>query len=220
MRTPEMFDRRRWLALAASAAGVLALAGCAAYPPVADAYARNPDGTAYSYWRTTTGSFGNAEGRVDWRIARQAWQGREVLASVSPQAGTTLYESGTHAVVAQLNPAGQTVVVYDPPLGPRMPMVVGDRYTTSHKVNMPLAGRSLTMEVQWVVEAHERVTVRAGSFDAWRWAGTNSFGEVERIWTNPGQGLGVIRREITRPASHPQGAGTLTGELIAFQRAN
>jgi len=206
--------------LIASTAAVLALAGCASAPPVAQRYAPNPDGTTYSYWRTTTGSFGNAEGRVDWRIGSQTWQGRPVLASVSPQAGTTLYDPVSHAIVAQLNPAGQATAVFTPPIGPRMPMAVGDRYTTQHKLDMPLAGRSMTMEVQWVVEAHERITVKAGTWDAWRWVSTNSFGEVERVWTQPEQGLGIIRREISRPASHPQGAGTLTGELIEFKRPN
>lgn len=218
MPAPVKFERRRVMGTAAAAV-VLALAGCAASPPVAQRYAPNPDGSTYSYWRTTTGSFGNGEGRVDWRTSSQTWQGRRVLASVSPQAGTTLYDPATHAVVGMLNPAGQTMAIYAPSIGPRMPMTVGDRYTTQHKVEMPLAGRSLTLEVQWVVEAYERITVKAGSFDTWRWVGTNSFGEVERVWTNPEQGLGVVRREITRPASHPQGAGTLKGELIEFKRA-
>lgn len=208
------------LALAALVGGCGMLPGLQpdAGPPRAEHFATMPDGSLHSYWRTATGSLGSGERRIDWTLSRDTWQGRAVLRSVSPQAGTTLYDAQTHAMVANLNAAGEILTTFDPPAGFRFPLVVGDQWTSQHLVTQGQTGRSFTLTMQWAVQAYERITVPAGSFDAWRIVSTDSLGETQRLWSNPNLGLGTIKREVTRPASHPAGAGTLVGELIAVRR--
>lgn len=190
-------------------------AGCATAPPRADRFVEAPIGTVTVYHRQSSGSFGTVDGPVTWRVARAEWQGQPVLASASPQAGTQLYEPGSHAMVAVLNPMGQPTVSYAPPIGVRWPMQVGDQWRTTHEVTLYPSMRKTSVEVNWKVEAHETITVPAGAFKTFRVTTTSSIGESETVWTAPELGLGVVKRHTVRTASHPQGAGELRGELVS-----
>ena len=49
------------------------------------------------------------------------------------------------------------------------------------------------------------VTVPAGTFKAYKVVTTNNLGEVETIWTSPNDGVVIVKRNVVRPATHPQG---------------
>jgi hypothetical protein len=189
--------------------------GCATSSPRAERFVDPPVGTVTVYHRQSSGSFGTVDGPVTWRVARAEWQGQPVNASASPQAGTQFYDPATHGMVAVLNPAGQPMTAYAPPIGPRWPMQVGDQWRTTHEVTLYPSMRKTTVDVNWKVEAHETITVPAGAFKAFRITTTSSVGETETVWTAPELGLGVIKRQTVRSASHPQGAGELRGELLS-----
>jgi hypothetical protein len=48
---------------------------------------------------------------------------------------------------------------------------------------------------------------------------TANFGQVDRYWISPDTGMLTIKRSLTRPATHPQGAEQLDGELISLKVA-
>ena len=204
------------VALAASAL----LAGCASAPPRAERFVAAPAGTAYAFHRRSTGSFGTMDGTVDWTLENREWQGKPVMAQVSPQAGTVMHElsSGSFGYVATLNPRGQTSFTFEPPVGYRYPLELGKSWSSSHKMTLHPSGQVLTWDLSYKIEDYESLTVPAGTFKVWRIAITDNFGQVDRYWIDPDAGIPVIKRTQMRPASHPQGAGTLEGELISLRR--
>lgn len=214
-RTPSAFLPLALTVALTALTGSLAvsLSGCATAPAVAERLETAPVGTVSTYHRRSSGSFGTVDGPVVWRAGTAEWQGRTVVASVSPQAGTQFYETGSHAMVAVLNPAGQPTQSYDPPIGYRWPLQVGKEWTSQHNVTLYPSMRVVPLEVRWKVEALEEVTVPAGTFKTFRIQTHSSLSESETVWTAPAQGLGVVKRHVVRTAQHPQGAGELHGEL-------
>ena len=65
------------------------------------------------------------------------------------------------------------------------------------------------------MEAWEDVTVPAGTFKTYKVVTTNNFGEVETRWVAPATGSVLAKRLVTRPATHPQGAGELEAVLLS-----
>lgn len=208
-----MMQRRFALAAAGGVLiGALALlAGCAS-TPVVERFSDIPNGTVGVFTRKSTGSFGSGEARVVWTHGEAQFQGRRVLSTVSPTAGTAYYDPATYGQVASLSPAGVTTATYDPPLGNPWPLSVGRTWTTRHMVVTPQ--RTLPLEVKGTVEAYEEITVPAGTYKTFRVVTVDSLGERTTVWTAPQSGIMIVRRQIERPASHPLGAGTLEGQLI------
>lgn len=209
------FARRRLLALTAA---LTTLAGCGTVTlgPMAPRFEPPPDGTVLQYHRRSTGSYGVADGPVGWTYGTRAWEGRTVLAEDSPQAGSVLHEPATNALIAQFDRAGRLLARYDPPIGHAYPLTPGKAWTSEHTVTLPRG--STPLRVNWAVEAVEEVRVPAGTFRTWRVRYEDNLGETQRVWVAPELGLGVVRRALTRAASHPLGAGQLDGELTAVTR--
>lgn len=203
------------LSLLGLATAAALLPGCATAPPQAPEFISAKYGTVLEYHRKSNGSYGNFDDRVSWDHKPGTWQGQSAMLVVSPQAGAQLYEGKTHGMVALLGRDGKPAVTYDPPLAYRWPMKVGDSYATEHKVTYHASGRTVPLTVNYKIEAYEKVTVPAGSFDTYRVVSTDSNGEVQRIWAAPADGIGVVKRILDRPATHPQGAGHLEGELLS-----
>jgi hypothetical protein len=219
--TPPTPALRRRLA-GALAAATLALAGGCALPPMpatgspADpgAFVEPPAGTVTRFERQGSGSLAGGPTTVEWRHGRQSWQGREWYAAVSSALGTQLHDPETHALVATLAPDGSPRWRYDPPVGYRFPLAVGQRWEANTTLTTP--GRApLALSMRFQVDAVEPVDVPAGRFDAYRVRVLNSLGETETVWTAPALGLGVVRRIVERPATHPAGAGRLETVLVA-----
>ncbi len=172
-------------------------------------------GTVLEYHRKSTGSYGNCDDRVTWDHKPGSWQGQPAMLAVSPQAGAQLYDSKTHGLVAMLGRDGKPVVSYDPPIAYRWPLQVGDSWSSQHKVTLHASGKTTPLTLTYRVEAHEKVSVPAGSFSAYLVVSTDSNGEVQRVWIAPADSISVVKRTLDRPATHPQGAGHLEGELLS-----
>lgn len=74
-------------------------------------------------------------------------------------------------------------------------------------------GNVTDFEVSCNVEAYEKVTVRAGTFDAFKIGCKNSLGSQDTYWLSPNVQPFIKRAEV-RGASHPSGPGTQDSELI------
>jgi hypothetical protein len=191
------------------------LFACSTLEPPADpgAWVPMPMGTVSVFHRVSQGSYGVADGRVTWTHGNRAHEGTTYFAAASPQAGINLYDLATHRIAHVLTPAGQPVMSYDPPMGLRFPLAVGQRWTDEHRVTLHARGTTTPLRVSYTVEALETLTVPAGSFQAFRVLITDSLGEQTVQWTAPAQGQTIVKRVLDRGAGHPQGPGHLEGVL-------
>lgn len=182
--------------------------------PVGEAPAVTPAGTVFTFHRKSSGSLGTYDGPVVWTISHGTWEGRPAVMQMA-RLGGSAFDPKTHAVFANLDADGKTTTVFDPPLGYQWPLQVGKAWTSKHTMTMPATGRGVTLEVNWKVEAQEDVTVPAGTFKAFKVVTNNNFGEVETRWVAPATGVVLAKRLVSRPASHPQGAGELEAVLLS-----
>lgn len=172
-------------------------------------------GTVLTYHRKSSGSLGTFDGQVVWTLAPAAWQGRPAISMGAPQAGVGLYEPAGFGMVAQLNPAGQPVMSFEPPIDYPWPLQVGKTWTGNHTVTLYPSGTKLPLKVDGKVESWGDVTVPAGTFKAFKLVWSMNQNEFETRWMVPGDGLATIKRHVERPASHPQGPGMLDAELLS-----
>jgi hypothetical protein len=196
-------------------ATALFLPGCVTSPPVAREFVGMKEGTVLVYHRKSSGSYGTFNDQVTWLNSLGTWQGQPAMTAASAQAGTQVYDSKTHGLVAMLGRDGKPAVSYDPPIAYRWPMKVGDSWSSQHKVTLHANGRTVPLTLNYKVEAYDRITVPAGTFNAYLVVSTDSNGEVQRVWIAPADSLSVVKRTLDRPATHPQGAGHLEGELLS-----
>ncbi len=200
----------------ASTAALLSSLGCASTtPPVAEQMESVVPGTVTTFHRKSSGSLGVFDGQVVWDHNLTTWEGKPVLAAKARSGGGNLFDRATHGMLAVTGPDGSPVTTFDPPVDYQWPVAVGKTWTSSHTVTQLPSGRQSRLEIQWKVEAYEDVTVPAGTFKAYRITWSNQLGEVETRWFSPSAGLSTIKRQVQRPASHPQGAGVLEGQLLS-----
>ena len=199
---------------AATALAVSLLAVPSLAQPVADSPAATPAGTVMTFHRKSSGSLGTFDGPVVWTISHGTWEGRPAVMQMA-RLGGSAFDPKTHANMATLDAEGKATMVFDPPVGYQWPLQVGKTWTSKHTATTPATGRSVPLEVTWKVEAWEDVTVPAGTFKTYKVVTTNNFGEVETRWTAPGTGIVLAKRLVTRPATHPQGAGELEAVLLS-----
>lgn len=201
-------------AFAASTLVATLWAGTGFAQPVAESPAATPAGTVMTFHRKSSGSLGTFDGPVVWTISHGSWEGRPAVIQTARQ-GDTAFDPKTHANMASLDPEGKATMVFDPPVGYQWPLQVGKTWTSKHTVTTPATGRSVPLEVNWKVEAWEDVTVPAGTFKAYKVVTTNNLGEAETRWTAPAVGVWTVKRLVSRPATHPQGAGELEAVLLS-----
>lgn len=205
--------------IASATLAVALMAGCASVTPgTPDGLTSVPMGTVTAYHRKSSGSLGTFDGQVVWTHAPGTWQGRQVIAFGAPQAGVSLHDPVTFAVVALTRPDGQPVMSYDPPIAYDWPLVVGKTWESRHTALMAATGQKVDLRYRWRVAAVEDVTVPAGTFRAYRLEWSDNHGESEVRWIDPGAGIAAVKRHVERPASHPLGAGVLDAELLSVQR--
>ena len=207
--------RRRLLALPLAATLAALLGACATSPPAAQRMAIPPMGTVTTYHRISSGSLGTYDGRVVWTHAPATWQGKAVVAFGAPQAGVALHDPVSFAHVASLMPNGQPYVSYDPPVDYAWPLTVGKAWRSVHTVTVYATGLKTPVTMDYKVVAFEKVTVPAGSFNAYRIEWVTSQGESETRWVAPAEGIATVKRHVERVASHPQGPGVLDAELLS-----
>lgn len=206
------------MTVAAGIAGMFWAGGCSTTAPAAERFVAAPAGTVSTYYRRSSGSFGTADGPVNWTRVDQEWQGKPVYAAVSPQAGTTLHDpaSNNFGMLAMLNRSGEPVLSFEPPVGYRYPLKVGNEWSSKHTMTTYPGRETRPHELSYKVEAYEPITVPAGTFNTYRILITDKLGQVDRYWISPETGIPTIKRTQMRPATHPQGAGQLEGELISL----
>ncbi|HSM21780.1 MAG TPA: hypothetical protein VK876_06185 [Rubrivivax sp.] len=117
--------------------------------------------------------------------------------------------------MAQLNPAGQPVVSFEPPIALPSPLVVDSTWRSKHTMTLHARQAKVPYEVAFEVAAFEDVNVPAGSFKAYRVIATDISGEVDTRWWVPAQGSLLVKRTVNRPATHPQGAGQIEALLLS-----
>ena len=210
-----------WIVAFAAVTTFMLANGCTTPATKADRFVSAPAGTTMSYFRRSSGSFGTADGPVDWTLVDREWQGKALRAMVSPQAGTTLHDpaSDNFGLVATLGRNGEPMASFDPPVGYRYPLEVGKAWTSKHQMTIYPSREVRPYELSYKVEAQESLTVPAGTFPTYRILIADNFGQVDRYWISPETGILTIKRTQTRPAAHPQGAGQLDGELISLKVA-
>ena len=219
-------------------------AGTGFAQPVAESPAATPAGMVTTFHRKSTGSLGTFDGPVVWTFSHGSWEGRSAVIQMA-RLGGVAFDPKTHAYMANLDPEGKTTMVFDPPMGYQWPLQGGKTWTSKHTMTAPATGRSVPLEVNWKVEAWEDVTVPAGTHQAHKEGYThkfcegetpraregvsgpagayrgfkvftrNSFGGAEALWTAPAAGIVLAKRLVSRPATHPQGAGELEAVLLS-----
>ncbi len=188
----------------------LASAGCAT-APTAERYIAPPQGSTWVSARTDTGSFGSATVQIPGRRGERTWQGRQHIAFESPEATLLALPSGDW--VGQVK--GDTpLVTWDPPLSWDWPLEVGKSWTRTYKMTIHAAKRTIPYEVSQKVEAFEDVTVRAGTFKAFKIATSTTLGDENVVWFSPELGI-FVKQSLWRTAKHSAGPGTREIELVS-----
>lgn len=200
--------------LAMASASMLLASGCASAPLCRqDADRSHGDGADLP--PQELGSLGTFDVQVVWTLAPATWQGKPAISMGAPQAGVGLYEPQGFGMVANLNPAGQPLMSFDPPIDYPWPLQVGKTWTGHHTVTLYPSGNQVPLKVEGKVESFGEVTVPAGTFKAFKLVWSMNQNEFETRWVAPHDGLATVKRHVERPASHPQGAGVLDAELLS-----
>ncbi|MCM2253346.1 MAG: hypothetical protein NDJ19_13370 [Ramlibacter sp.] len=205
----DAFGRSRGLL---GALALLLLGACAATGP--QAFVWSPP-AAWKMAQRNTGSYGKdmqlqmTRGDTTWNGAAAVTlaQSTGMKFIATPQGGRL------HALLA---PDGRPLISWDPPVGFDFPLQVGKAFKSRHRMTSHARGMVTDMEFSCTVPAYEKVTVPAGTFDAYKVTCTSA-GTSEIYWLAPSVGIGV-KTSFTRPEGSPFGAGTQQAELLEFRR--
>lgn len=194
-----------------SLAAALAVAGCAEMQqqPVFQA-----PGTTWVYAVRNTGSYGNVNAEQTSRaVGERMWQGRKVYASENTTTGISfLRDPDTGRWIA--NARGDTPLAsVEPPLGWDRPVEVGKTWTRNHRFTNHANKTTTDFVGTWKVEAYEDMTVRAGTFKAYKIVHSDNIGGEGVTWWNPEMDMWV-KQTNRRTAKHPAGPGTNEVELV------
>jgi len=198
----------RWsLTLAAA----LAVAGCAEMKNRPNSH---EVGTTWLTAVRNTGSFGNVNAEQRIRVlGERTWQGRKAYVYENTSTGvSTVTEPDTGRWIAFAK--GDTPLLsWEPALGWDFPLEVGKTWSSKHRVTNHGNKTTTDLVGNWKVEAYEDVTVRAGTFKAYRVRYTDSLGTDNTTWWSTDTG-GFVKVSGRRSAAHPAGAGTNDTELV------
>ncbi len=200
------------LASLAGLAFALAASGCAGLGPSAQRWTPPPAGATWDVDQRNTGSYGR-DARVQVTRGEGTWQGVPVVTLASSQGTTTQVAPNGHWI-AVTGRDGKALTSWDPPLGFEYPMTVGKSWVTPYRMTVAASGRTIAYELACKVESHEKVTVRAGTFDAFKVACSTTIGNEETYWTNPDMGV-FVKTSLRRLANSPFGPGTQETELVS-----
>lgn len=205
---------KRTVGVASVTALAALLSSCAVMGPQQDQWQPAPVGATWESTQRNTGSFGNREVQVKATRGASTWKGAPVVSIALASGGTILQRPQDGNWIALLDRNGQPAVTFDPPVGPQYPLKVGRSWSAKHRMTVLASGQATEFESSCNVEAFEKVTVRAGTFDAFKVRCRNSLGAEDTYWLSPGVHP-FIKRTEQRSASHPAGPGTQESELVA-----
>jgi hypothetical protein len=188
--------------------------GCATMEPKAERYVAPPLGSTWTTAQRNAGSFGAGDAQVQVTRGERAWQGKQVVTLASSQ-GTTLADPDTGKWIAILGPDGKPVLSFDPPTGFNFPLSVGKTWSSSHKMTMHAANRTIPYDATCKVESYGDVTVPAGTFKAFKIGCSSTLHGEETFWFSPEMGI-FVRSNLKRATNSPfGGAGTRETELVS-----
>jgi hypothetical protein len=189
----------------------LAVTGCAEMPNRPNAHA---SGSTWVNAVRNTGSYGNTNAEQRTRaLGERTWQGRKAFAYENTATGMTVVtelESGRWIAFAK----GEVPVTsFEPALGWDFPLEVGKTWSRKHRVTNHANKTTSDFTGSWKVEAYEDVTVRAGTFKAYKVRYTDTAGTESTTWWSPETGT-FVKVSGRRGAAHPAGVGTNESELV------
>jgi hypothetical protein len=201
----------RLVSLSGLALAVL-VSGCAVVAPRAERWTPPPAGSSWEMTQRNTGSYGKD---VAFRVTRGdgVWQGAPVITIANSLGMTTMTAPSGHWIAA-VGRDGKPVTSWSPPLGFDYPLTVGKTWTTSYRLTIHARGNTLPYDLSCKVESHEKVTVKAGTFDAFKVVCTTNIGNEETYWTNPDMDV-FIKTVLRRTDKSPFGPGTQETELVS-----
>jgi len=189
---------------------VALVAGCAS-PPRAERPAPVPVGSVWVNQAQSSGSYGTGTTEIESRAVTLDRDGGKLLGVQTPD-GTLMLQPSSGAWLGVIGKDNKLAVSWDPPLAYDWPLEVGKSWTKQHAVKFHAQDRTVPFEARTTVEAHEEVTVPAGTFKTFRVRYTDTVGNVNVDWYSPELRI-FVKRSMERTAKHPQGPGRREMEL-------
>ncbi len=195
-----------WVAMA------LTVTACTVWGPRAERWRAPIAGASWQVDQRNTGSYGKD---VVLRITRGdgIWQGQTVMTLANSQGMNTVITPTGHWI-AIVGRDGRTLTRWDPPLGFEYPITVGKSWVKTYRMTLGAQGETLPYELSCKVQSHEKVSVKAGIFDAFKIICSTNIGNEETYWINFDQGV-FVKTDLKRTTQSPFGAGTQQSELVS-----
>jgi hypothetical protein len=200
-------------ALVAVAGAALAV-GCTSLQQEAPSYKPLPIGASWQSSQRNTGSYGTDAEVVMTRGEDTMWQGQPVYQLTNKATGTTIMQRPDSKWVAIVAKDGKPIITYDPPLGYVFPLAVGKTWNTQHHVTNYMNGKSFDLDWKCAVEALESVTVKAGTFQAFKIVCDTEWSH-DVVWFGKDTSV-YLKQDSQRNAGYPSGEGTQRAELVAL----
>jgi hypothetical protein len=175
-------------------------------------YAPPSPGSTVVQIRQNTGSFGNGTQTTTFRHERRTWEGKALHAIVEQETATLIQIKDGRWVATLTGNAPLWSV--DPPSGWRHPLEVGKTELSKSVMYLHQSGNSIPWEITYTVEAYEDVTVKAGTFKAFRVRQSSNLGNEDVHWWSPELKI-FVKQSLKRNMRHPQGLGTREMELVS-----
>ena len=187
--------------------------GCAVMQPRVERWTPPPAGSSWEVAQRNTGSFGKD---AQFRVTRGdgIWQGAPVVTLTNSLGMSTMAAPDSGRWIAIVGRDGKAVTSWDPPLGWEYPLTVGKSWTTRYRMTLHASGKTLPYDLSCKIESHEKVTVKAGAFDAFKVVCATNIGNEETYWTQPDLGV-FVKASLRRTEKSPFGAGTQEMELVS-----
>lgn len=190
----------------------LFLAGCATVDGGGERWTPPPLGSSWEVQQKNTGSYGK-DAVLRFTRGDGVWAGSPVVTIANSNGLTTMTAPNGHWV-AIVNREGKAMTSWDPPLGFEYPLTVGKKWATPYKMTLGGTGKTLSYQLACEVAAHEKVSVKAGTYDTFKVVCRTNIGNEETYWTHPGMGV-FIKSSLSRSAASPFGPGTQETELLS-----
>jgi hypothetical protein len=203
--------------LAGTGLAAALFAGCSTVaPPVATSWNTPPIGSTWQNTQRNTGSYGK-DAEIEVTRGEGTWEGNKVVTMTRTESGVSIMALPSGKWMAIVGKDGKPLITYDPPIGYEYPLQVGKTWKTRHRATNTMTGRVVEFDYSCIVEGVERVTVRAGTFDAFKIVCENELSR-DVTWASHEVGLNV-KMDYRRKPANPSGEGTQQAELAAFKLA-
>lgn len=189
----------------------LSLAGCAEMQTRGNMVA---PGSAYVNAVRNTGSYGNVNAEQRVRVAgEKMMQGRKVFVYENVTTGLNVVADADTGNWIGIFKGDTPLQTWDPPIGFNHPLAVGASWSRKHRFTNHVTKDKAEFTGTWKVEALEDVTVRAGTFKAYKVVYTDDIGNENVQWMSPEVGI-FVKQSNRRTAKHRAGAGTNDIEMV------